>query len=56
MSEENERLLRNLEVAASSVRKSIGGKPGESAEKLYSQAYNECVKAGIKPRLRKKYR
>jgi hypothetical protein len=56
MSENNEKVLRDLEAAASSIRKSIGGKPGESAEKLYGQAYSECVKAGIKPRLRKKYR
>ena len=54
--EEKERLLRNLEAAASVVRKSLGGKPGESAEKVYGQAYRECVKAGIKPMLRKKYR
>ena len=51
--EEKERLLRNLETAASAVRKSLGGKPGESAEKVYGQAYKECVKAGIKPPLRR---
>ena len=49
MSEEHEKLLRNLEAASSVVRKSLGGKPGESAEKAYGQAYRECVKAGIKP-------
>lgn len=56
MNEEHEKLLRNLEAASSAVRKSLGGKPGESAEKVYGQAYRECVKAGIKPPLRRKYR
>jgi hypothetical protein len=56
MSEEDQKLLRNLESASSAIRKSLGGKTGEGAEKIYGQAYRECVKAGIKPPLRKKYR
>lgn len=56
MSEENEKLLRNLELASSSIKKSVGGKAGEGIEKAYGIAYQACVKAGIKPQLRKRYR
>jgi hypothetical protein len=56
MSEENEKLLRSLELASSNIRKSLGGKTGEGAEKVYGQAYRACVRAGIKSPLRKKYR
>lgn len=56
MSEDNEKMLRNLDAASSAIRKSLGGKQGEGAEKVYGQAYRDCVRAGIKPPLRKKYR
>lgn len=56
MSEDVERLLSNLNSASSAIKKSIGGKAGESAEKVYGQAYQALVKAGVKPALRKKYR
>jgi hypothetical protein len=56
MSEDNEKLLRNLEQASSLVRKALGGKAGESNEKIYGQAYRACVRAGIKPMLKGKYR
>jgi hypothetical protein len=49
-------LLRDLESASKEVKKSIGGKQGEGSEKRYGQAYYACVKAGIKPPLRNKYR
>lgn len=55
-SEQAEKALRKLELAASNLRKTIGGKAGDGAENNYGQAYNECVKLGIKPMLRKKYR
>lgn len=54
--EEKEKLLRNLESAASSIRKGVGGKTAEGFEKKYGEAYQNCVKAGIKPQLRKRYR
>jgi len=54
--EEKERLLRNLESAASELRRAVGGKPGQSAEKKYGLAYTACVVAGLKPPLRRKYR
>lgn len=54
--ESKDRLLRDLELASSNVKKSISGKPGEGAEKAYAQAYYQCVKAGIKPPLKRKYR
>jgi hypothetical protein len=51
----NEDLLRELEIASKSVKQSTGGKTGEGSEKRYGQAYYACVKAGIKPPLKKKY-
>lgn len=49
-------LLRDLEVASKEVKKQTGGKAGEGSEKKYGIAYAACVKAGIKPPLRSKYR
>jgi len=54
--EEKDKLLRNLESASSSIRKGVGGKAAEGFEKNYGQAYQNCVKVGLKPQLRKKYR
>lgn len=51
-----EKLLKNLETASVAVRRQSGGKAGESAEKVYGIAYQKCVQAGIKPKLRKRYR
>jgi hypothetical protein len=56
MSEINERLLKELEAAAVAVRRGAGGKAGEGAEKKYGESYRRCVQAGIKPRLKGKYR
>lgn len=49
-------LLRELESASKDIKKQTGGKAGEGTEKKYGQAYAACVKAGIKPRLKGKYR
>lgn len=54
--EDHESLIRDLTVASNELRKSLGGKAGEGVEKKYGVAYQQCVKAGIKPPLRKKYR
>ena len=54
--EEKESLLRDLESASKDVKKQTGGKAGEGTEKKYGIAYAACVKAGIKPPLRSKYR
>jgi hypothetical protein len=56
MSEEVDRLLSSLNSASSAIKKSMGGKPGESAEKVYGQAYQALVKVGARPQLRKRYR
>ncbi len=56
MSEENERLLSNLNAASSAIKKSLSGKPGESAEKAYGQAYQALAKAGLRIPLKRKYR
>ena len=53
---DKEKLIKNLDSASAAVKRQSGGKPGESAEKIYSLAYQKCVQAGLKPRLRKKYR
>jgi hypothetical protein len=54
--EETDRLLRDLASASNDVKKQISGKPGEASEKRYGIAYQQCVKAGIKPPLKRKYR
>lgn len=54
--EEAERLERSMSNVSSTIRKAIGGKAGESAEKLYGQTYSELVRAGLRRPLRKKYR
>lgn len=56
MNEDSEKMLRSLDSASTALKRQTGGKAGEGAEKVYAQAYQECVKAGIKPKLRKKYR
>ena len=54
--DEKNDLLRDLEVASKEIKKQAGGKGGEGSEKKYGIAYAACVKAGIKPPLRSKYR
>lgn len=54
--DEKDRLERNMANASSSLRKVVGGKTGESVEKVYGQSYTALVRAGLRSRLRKKYR
>lgn len=54
--EEAEDLLRALNSASNDLKKVAGGKAAEGAEKRYGLAYLACVRAGLKPPLRKKYR
>ena len=56
MAEDNERLISDFNSASSNVKKSSGGKTGEGAEKLYGQAYQALVKAGLRQQLKRKYR
>lgn len=53
--DEAERLLRSLDLAMMDLKK-IAGKAASGAERKYGIAYQNCVKAGLKPQLRKKYR
>jgi hypothetical protein len=46
--EEDERAIRNLATAMDNLRKAVGGKPGESAEAKYADAYNVCYRLGLK--------
>lgn len=55
-SEEVDRLERSMSSASNNLRKVVGGKAGESVEKVYGQTYTALVRAGLRPRLRKKYR
>jgi hypothetical protein len=54
--DEADRLERSMAIASSNLKKSLGGKPGDSSEKVYGIEYQALVKAGLKPQLRKKYR
>lgn len=56
MSEDVEKMMRELDSASSAIKKQMGGKGGEGAESKYGQAYQQLVKAGVKPQIRKKYR
>lgn len=46
--EDDERALRDLELASSNLKKASGGKAGDSAEKAYGQAYTRCYQLGLK--------
>lgn len=53
----DEELLRDLDRASTQVKKQLGTNAGgSSAEKNYGQAYTACVRAGLKPKLKGKYR
>jgi hypothetical protein len=54
--DEAERLLRDLNSASNEVRRCAGGKAAAGVEKRYGLAYQACVRAGLKPQLRKRYR
>lgn len=54
--DEANRLEKSFAAASSNLKKSLGGKPGDSSEKVYSIEYQALVKAGLRPQLRKKYR
>lgn len=54
--EEIDKLEREMSAASSAMRKCITGKPGEASEKKYGIAYQDLVKAGLRPQIRKKYR
>jgi hypothetical protein len=46
--EEDERALRDLQLASDNLRKASGGKAGESAENKYKEAYTKCYRMGLK--------
>lgn len=46
--EEDEKALRDLEAAMNAIKKSVGGKTGESLESKYAEAYNKCYRLGLK--------
>jgi len=56
VSQDIDRLLSNMNSASADLKKSAGGKAGEGIEKKYGDAYQQLVKAGVRPQLRRKYR
>lgn len=54
--DEIDSLERDFNAASSAIKKSVGGKPGEGAEKLYGQTYQQLVRAGLRTPLKRKYR
>lgn len=46
--EDDERALRDLDKAMDAIKKSVGGKQGETLEKNYAVAYNKCYRMGLK--------
>ena len=57
MTEEQKNAMWELEQASKRVKACLGMKQGgDGAEKKYSQAYQTCVKLGIAPQIRKRYR
>lgn len=54
--EEIDRLERNIVVAFNKIKSGVGGKSAIGFEKEYGIAYQELVKNGLRPQLKKKYR
>jgi hypothetical protein len=45
---DQEKALRDFETASNNLKRAAGGKVGETAEKLYGQAYKRCYQLGLK--------
>lgn len=56
MTDEEKSALQNLDLAWKALQRSNGGKTASGLEKAYSEAYQVCVRLGLKPQIRKKYR
>lgn len=56
MSQDIDDLKRAFNAASNELKKGVGSKAGQSAEQKYGQAYMALVKAGVAPKLKKKYR
>jgi hypothetical protein len=54
--EEADRLERNLASAFGKIKSGVGGKSAIGYEKEYGIAYQELVRTGLRPQLKKKYR
>jgi hypothetical protein len=48
LTDEQEKALRELNSATEALKKSVGGKAGESIEKKYGEAYKRCYQLGLK--------
>lgn len=56
MTEEQEKAMRGYQAAWNALQRSSGGKTASGLEKAYGEAYQVCVRLGIMPQIRKKYR
>lgn len=56
MSEDRDRLESNLNALSTQLKRQVSGKAGEGVEKQYGQAYQQLVKNGFRPQIRRKYR
>lgn len=54
--EEKEKAVRRLEAAWNALKRSTGGKTAQGLENAYGEAYQACVRVGVMPQIRKKYR
>lgn len=51
-----DRLERNLSAAFSKIKSGVGGKAAIGYEKEYGIAYQDLVRAGLRPQIKSKYR
>ena len=56
MTEENEKIVREFESAATAIKRQPSGNAGKGAEAKYGAAYQRMVQAGLAPQIRSRYR
>ena len=56
MTDEQEKALRDLNSAWQALQRGVGGKTAQGYENAYGEAYQRCVRLGLKPQIRQKYR
>lgn len=56
MTDEQEKALRDFNSARQALQKVGAGKAAQGYENAYGEAYQRCVRLGLMPQIRKKYR
>lgn len=54
--DQQEKAVRAYESAWMALKRSTGGKTAQGLENSYGEAYQLCVRLGIRPQIRMKYR